>query len=158
MAEKNNKLIIGWNEWCQLPTLGIPAIRAKVDTGAQTSAIHAFNIQTESIKGQTQVVFEVHPIQANDNVIIQCQAPVVDKRYIMSSNGHKERRFVIAAQLNIADKSWEVELTLSNRDPLRYRMLLGREAMKGRVLINPSLSCHQGQVTKKQLQSIYHID
>lgn len=149
------KLLIGRNEWCQLPDLNIPAIKAKIDTGAKTSALHAFNIEPINIKGKKYVCFDVHPIQGRDDVIVRCKALVADERAIMSSNGHKEHRYVITTPLKIGAKTWNIELTLSNRDPLRYRMLLGREALNNRTLIYTGITCNQGKIPKKMLIRIY---
>ena len=150
-----DKLLIGRNEWCQLPDLKIPAIKAKIDTGAKTSAIHAFNIKPTLRKGVKYVYFDVNPIQGNDDFLISCKAPVLDERHITSSNGHKEHRYVITTPIKMGDQYWDIELTLSNRDPLRYRMLLGREALNNRVLIHPGITCSQGKIPKKVLTKTY---
>lgn len=152
-----DKLLIGRHEWCQLPTLNIPAIKAKIDTGAKTSAIHASNIKHFTKRGNHYVDFCIHPLQGTERVTINCKAPIIDERYIMSSNGHKEHRYVIATSLRLGDNLWPIELTLSNRDPLRYRMLLGREALDNRVLIDPSTSCHQGKLEKKDILALYQM-
>lgn len=151
-----NKIIVGWHEWCALPTLGIPAIKAKIDTGAKTSALHAFDIKVLKGEHQDHVHFAIHPVQGNNNIVIQCKAPIVDERYIMSSNGHKELRCVISTECQLGGLLWEIELTLSDRDPLRFRMLLGREALKKNVIINPSRSLYQGKVMKSELRALYH--
>lgn len=151
----DNKLLIGRNEWCQLLELKIPAIKAKIDSGAKTSALHARNIKTKLLNGIDYVHFDINPIQGNSDLVIHCKSPIIDERYIMSSNGHKEHRYVISTMLNIGDKSWDIELTLSNRDPLRYRMLLGREAINNRALIHPAITCNQGKVSNKLLKKIY---
>ena len=143
-----NKLLIGRNEWCQLPSLKIPAIKAKVDSGAKTSALHSFNVKTHTRRGQTYVSFDMHPMQGDQKTTLHCKAPVIDQRYIMSSNGQKEQRFVIPTLIVIGDRSWEIEMTLSDRDPLRYRMLLGREAIDNHALIHTGLSCHQQKISK----------
>ena len=150
-----NKLLIGRNEWCQLPMLNIPAIKAKIDTGAKTSAIHAFNIKPFFRKKMKFVYFNLLPIQASQKIIIPCKAQVIDERFIMSSNGHKENRYVIQTPLRIGDQCWDIELTLSNRDPLRFRLLLGREALNNHVLIDPSLSCNQGKITTDIISTLY---
>ena len=153
-----DKLLIGRNEWCQLPDLQIPVIKAKIDTGAKTSAIHAFNIRPVTENQQTWVLFDIYPLQGNTNPRLTCRAPVVDVRAIMSSNGHKEHRYIVKTNLQLADKVWQVELSLSNRDPLRFRLLLGREALKNFVLIDPNLSCHLGDFKKSELSALYSID
>lgn len=150
-----DKLLIGRNEWCQLSVLNIPAIKAKIDTGAKTSAIHAFDIKPFLHKRVKYVRFNVLPIQSNKTIIIPCKARVLDERFIMSSNGHKEHRYVIQTPLKIGDQCWEIELTLSNRDPLRFRLLLGREALSNRVFIDPHLSCNQGKITQSLITKLY---
>lgn len=149
------KLLIGRHEWCTLPELDIPFIKAKIDTGAKTSAIHAFNIRTKVIKKQITAIFDVHPIQADTETTITCTAPIVDERDIMSSNGHKETRFIIQTAMVLGKHTWPIELSLSNRDPLKYRLLLGREALKSKVLIDPDHSSYQSKVTQKQLEVAY---
>jgi len=152
---KETQMLIGWREWVTLPQLHIPAIKAKIDTGAKTSSLHAFDIKTTTNAGHHRVHFSIHPIQGNNKVVIHCHAPLVDERYIMSSSGHKELRCVISTQLQLGDLSWEIELTLSDRDPLRFRMLLGREALKKNVIINPSRSLCLGKVSKAELRDQY---
>jgi len=152
-----NKLLLGRCEWCKLPSLGVPAIKAKIDTGAKTSALHAFNLRPSVSGGIAIINFDIHPLQANDTTIISCSEPIIDKREIMSSNGHKELRYVIASLLTVGDVTWEIELTLSNRDPLRYRLLLGRESLVKKALVDPSIDCNQGKLGKKNLLSLYSL-
>lgn len=150
-----HKLLIGRSEWCQLPDLNIPAIKAKIDTGAKTSALHAFNIHCITKNHKRFVCFDIHPLQHDDTTIVSCIAPLVDERHIMSSSGHIEHRYVIKTALMITNQQWEIEVTLSNRDPLRYRLLLGREALNSRVLIDPNLSCHQKKMSHKKALKLY---
>lgn len=150
-----DKLLIGRAEWLELPALNIPAIKAKIDTGAKTSSLHAINIKPKRIGGEAYVLFDVQPLQGNDELIIHCKAPVIDRRAVMSSNGSKENRYVIQAQIALAKMTWDIEITLSDRDPLRYRMLLGREALKGRVLVDPGKNCHQHKINHKALAKLY---
>ena len=145
----NDKILVGRDEWFGLPNLNIPVIKARIDSGAKTSSIHAFNIQVESEEGIDYAVFDIHPLQGNDQLSMTCRAPIVDCRTVMSSNGSKEKRYVIETMLSIARKIWKIEVTLSNRDPLKYRMLVGREAMVGNILIDPELSCNQAKYTGK---------
>jgi hypothetical protein len=140
----DNKLLIGWREWCALPQLNLNRVKAKIDTGARTSALHAFDISDFEKQGEKYVRFSVHPHQQNNETLVHCEAKVLDRRHVTSSNGQKEERYVIVTQLCLGKACWEIELTLSNRDPLRFRMLLGREAFKHRVLIDPSESYCQG--------------
>lgn len=145
-------LLVGRCEWCALPDIAIPAIKAKIDTGAKTSAIHAFDIHSED---QRHVFFKVHPLQANTEIIVECCAPIVDQRYIMSSNGHKEHRYIIMTKLRLGAAVTDIELSLSNRDPLTFRLLLGREALSQRMLIDPSLTCVQGRHKRKVAEALY---
>ena len=150
-----NKLLLGRDVWCQLPDLNLPMIKAKIDTGAKTSSLHAFNIERIKRNNKDFVTFDIHPLQRDDQLIIACNAPLIDERHIMSSNGHIESRYVIETTLVIAHESWTIEVTLSNRDPLRYRFLLGREALKNRIVIDPSLHCHQKNMQKKKIEKLY---
>lgn len=141
---KAKKMLVGRSEWCALPELNLPLIKAKIDTGAKTSAIHAFDIYAEKIHQDYYVNFKVHPVQGNMRVLVDCRALIIDERYIMSSNGHKEHRYIITTPLKIGELLFDVELSLSNRDPLTYRMLLGREALNKRMIVDPSVTCRQG--------------
>lgn len=149
------KIIIGSEEWCSFPGLGVPAIKARVDSGAKTSSIHAFNIQKFRRGGESWVSFEVHPIQNDRRTVVRCERPVYDKRVVKSSTGVSETRYVVTATLKAGDEIWDIELTLANRDSMGYRMLLGREAMNGRLIVDPSLSFCLGQVDKEHLTHLY---
>ncbi|MBI9081600.1 MAG: ATP-dependent zinc protease [Pseudodesulfovibrio sp.] len=137
-------MIIGWREWLTLPKIGIPYIKAKVDTGAKTSSLHAFDIVPFEKDGQKYISFNVHPMQGNEDVVIACTAPLVDKRKVMNSGGQSQKRYVVTTVLQIGGKSWDIELTLTNRDVMKFRMLLGRDAMKGRLVVDPQLSLQAG--------------
>lgn len=135
------KTIIGWAEWVQLPQLGLPLIKAKVDTGARTSALHAFSIEPFSHKGAPWVRFNIHPLQGNRHIVVQCQAPVVDRRVVTDSGGKGERRIVIETLATIGDVTRSIQITLTNRDKMVFRMLLGRQAIKKfGFLVNPAQS------------------
>ena len=150
-----NKVIVGSEEWCKLPQLNIPGIKVRVDSGAKTSAIHAVNINPFTKNGVPWISFEVHPLQNNGKTTIRCEAPVLDKRKIKSSSGSTEMRFVIKTLLSIGEETWEVEVTLTNRDSMGYRMLLGRQAMSGRILVDPQASFLLGEYTKEKLSEFY---
>ncbi|WP_371036894.1 30S ribosomal protein S6--L-glutamate ligase [Rhodosalinus sp. FB01] len=130
-----NLIRFGWEEWVSLPDLGLPALRAKVDTGARTSALHAFDIETFGPVSKPRVRFTVHPIPGREDLVIPCSAEIVDRRTVTSSNGESESRFVISSTLRVADQSWRIELTLTNRATMASRMLLGREALKDHIAI-----------------------
>lgn len=154
-ADNSNILLIGWNEWCTLPELGIPYIKAKIDTGAKTSAMHAFDINTFTHQNTTFARFKVNPLKNNHTITKECSAELVDYRYVMSSNGHKEPRFVIRTSLTLGSLTWNILVTLTNRDPLQFRMLLGREALTHKVMVSPGRSCLLGKVTKSMLANCY---
>lgn len=149
------KVIVGSEEWCAFPELGIPTIKARVDSGAKTSALHALNIVAFEKDGANWVKFDVNPIQNNGKTVIHCQAPLVDKRVVKSSSGYREHRYVIKAQIRVGELDWEVELTLTNRDSMGFRMLLGREAMSGRILVDPEQKYLLGQPTREKLLEYY---
>ncbi|MGX5175069.1 RimK family alpha-L-glutamate ligase [Aliikangiella sp. IMCC44653] len=157
MGSVEGKIVVGSEEWCAFPQLGIPAIKARVDSGAKTSSLHAFNIQTLKRKGELWVSFEVHPLQQHRYPIIRCEAKVVDKRSVKSSSGVAEKRYVIKTELQSGDEHWEIEVTLTNRDSMGYRMLLGRQAMNGRMLVDPSASFRLGQRSAAQLKKHYPV-
>jgi hypothetical protein len=155
----DSKITIGWQEWCRLPLIGIPRIKAKIDTGAKTSALHAFNIRIKTEHGHKVVHFSVHPSQGETKHTVECHAPLVDRRYIMSSNGHRELRYVIRTEVHLGPISWPIDLTLSRRDPLKFRMLLGREAMQHHVIIDPARKLLQPlkrKIVKRKLKRISH--
>lgn len=143
MARRRKKRplpIIGWREWAALPDLNVGRIKAKIDTGARTSTIHAWNIGVEEHDGTRWVVFDLHPIQRNNKLVVPCRAPLSDMREIRSSTGHVERRYVIETRLSLGDDEWPIHLSLTNRDEMGFRLLLGRTALRKRVMINPGRS------------------
>lgn len=141
--------IIGWREWVGLPALGIERIKAKVDTGARTSALHAFSLQPFTEDGKNKIRFDIHPLQHNTHMIITCVADVVDKRMVTDSGGHEEERYVIETMLSIAGQTWPIEITLTERENMLFRMLLGRSALRKRFIVNPARSFVTTKVRKK---------
>jgi len=151
----HEKVIVGSEEWCSFPELGIPTIKARVDSGAKTSALHAINIAPFEKDGENWVKFDINPIQNNSKTVIHCQAPLVDKRVVKSSSGYREQRYVIRSQIQVGEINWEAEFTLTNRDSMGFRMLLGREAMSGRLLVDPEQKYLLGQPTREKLLEYY---
>jgi ribosomal protein S6--L-glutamate ligase len=150
-----SKLVIGKEEWCSFKELGLPAIKARIDSGAKTSSLHAFNIQVFEEGGEQYVHFDIHPIQNNSKAVQSCRARIVARRTVKSSSGYSERRHVIITPVTIGDETWDIEVTLTNRDAMGYRMLLGREAMTGRVLIDPDSSFCLGDKDEKEVEKGY---
>lgn len=156
MKSKSVSNVIGSEEWCGLPSLGIPGIKARVDSGAKTSSLHAFNIQPFNRNSSRWISFEVHPVQNNRRAVVRCESEVYDRRDIKSSNGDVEKRYVIKTTVTLGDDNWDIEITLTNRDSMGYRMLLGRTAMQGRVLIDPSKSFCLGQKSDSEITRLYN--
>ncbi|PWA04350.1 30S ribosomal protein S6--L-glutamate ligase [Flavobacterium psychrotolerans] len=150
-----NKVILGSEEWFSFPDLGIPTIKARVDSGAKTSALHAINIAPFIKDGMNWVKFDINPIQNDLKTVIHCESPLVDKRIVKSSSGYREQRYVIQTILDLGHTNWPIEMTLTNRDSMGFRMLLGREAMSGRVLVDPEQIYLLGQATSDNLKELY---
>jgi len=131
---------IGWREWVALPALGINQIKVKVDTGARTSALHAFSLRTFTENNKTRISFDMHPTQRDTNHVVTCTADVIDLRWVSDSGGHLEERYVIQTPITIGLETWNIEVTLTERDSMLFRMLLGRGAVKRRFIVNPTRS------------------
>ena len=142
-------MIVGWREWIALPELGIKHIKVKVDTGARTSALHAYYVEPFIKASQEWVRFGIHPLQKSKNFSIECTAPVVDRRVVTDSGGNKEKRYVIETLLSIGEVAWRTELTLTDRDTMKFRMLLGRTALVGNFIVDPSASYLIGKKPKR---------
>ena len=138
--EAHDKPIIGWREWVSLPDFETPPIKAKIDTGARTSALHAFRIRPFTKEGIPYVEFYIHPEQHRRKPEIRCEAPLLEQREVKSSTGHKELRYVIETDAEIGGDIFTIELTLTNRDELGFRMLIGRQAVRGHFIIDPGRS------------------
>lgn len=142
--------IVGWREYLALPDLNVKRIKAKVDTGARSSSLHAFEIEPFKKDGIEFVRFKIHPVQKNDDRIIDAESRVLDVRNIRSSSGESSERYVISTTLSLLGQSWPIELTLANRDQMGFRMLLGREAIRGRMLVDSGNSYFNGVPAKRK--------
>ncbi|XDA96482.1 30S ribosomal protein S6--L-glutamate ligase [Sulfitobacter sp. LCG007] len=145
-------LTFGWEEWISLPELGLPALRAKVDTGARTSALHASDIEVFGPANRPKVRFLVNPVQGRDDLTIACSASIVDRREVTSSNGEAESRYVVATRLDVGGQTWPIEVTLTNRAGMTSRMLLGRQALSDHISISPTEKCLQPELS----YDVYH--
>ena len=137
---KTPKPRIGWREWLSLPELGIGAVKAKIDTGARTSALHAVDFEVDAGEEHDWISFTVHPHQRDDDEAVRCRAPLIDRRRVTSSSGQRQKRPVIATPVIIGPHSWTIEITLTARTDMRFRMLLGRHALRRRFLVDPGRS------------------
>lgn len=133
-------LVVGWREWVDLPLLGAGRIKAKIDTGARTSALHVTNLHSMHRKGEPWARFDVQPLQLRSTPTVRCEAPVVDHREVRNSGGQIEHRIVVQTLLSVSGQQWPIELTLTDRRDMRFRMLLGRTALSGHAIVNPGKS------------------
>ena len=146
MARARDELtIIGWREFLGLPDMGIRAIKVKVDTGARSSSLHAYDIEEFMRDGQRWVRFNVHPLQHCDRKVVAVESPVLDIRSIKSSSGEVSQRYVIVTSAKLLGQVWPIEVSLANRDQMGFRMLLGREAIRGRMLVDANSSYFGGR-------------
>lgn len=141
---------IGWREWVGLPGLGITAVKAKVDTGARSSSLHAYDIQRFRRRGVRMVRFVVHPLQRDNRTTVHTEAPLVDLRRVKSSSGAVSLRPVIVTEVELLGQRWEIEITLTRRDAMGFRMLLGRQAIRGRLAVDPGRSFVGGRPRKTE--------
>ena len=139
---------MGWREWIAIPTLGIDRIKAKVDTGARSSALHAFDMVEERVDGCDMVRFRVHTLQRRSLPVVEARAPLIDRRHVRSSSGARELRPVVLATVLLGETRWEIELTLTDRSPMGFRFLLGRQAVRRRFLIDAGRSYLQSTRTE----------
>ena len=150
----SDRLILGWEEWVALPGLGLPAIKAKIDTGARTSALHAESIEAYGTAAAPRVRFSVRPAPRKPEIVVTASAAVIDRRSITSSNGIPEDRFIIAAEVAVGGRRWPIQISLSDRREMHYRMLLGRQALQlGDVMVDPAASFVQPRLGFKLYSS-----
>ncbi|MBI2977846.1 MAG: ATP-dependent zinc protease [Rhodospirillales bacterium] len=148
--EKKRKRAAGWREWVSLPSIGVGSIKAKLDTGARTSALHAFNIETYWSNGELWARFFVHPYQENDAKEIACDARIEDIRIVSNPGGRRQRRLVIRTDIRLGDETWLIDLSLTDRDEMGFRLLIGRTAMHGNLIVDPDHSYLLGKRKRKK--------
>lgn len=159
MNSKETPGVLGWKEWVALPEIGIKAVKAKVDTGAKTSALHAFKLEPFDKSGQDWVRFWFHPAQKRTDIEVVCEAPIFDQRVVSDSGGHKEDRYVIKTLASLGSMQWPIEITLTSREDMQFRMLLGRNAIvDGDFVVHPGTAFmngkHLGRVYKRYIKEI----
>ncbi len=156
LKENKIKKIIGWREWCTFGDLGLPAIKGKIDTGAKTTSLHAFNIKPFILDEINYVRFDIHPIQKNKKIVRTCVSPIIDYRSVTDSGGRKEKRFVIKSTLTVGEIKLVIEVTLANRDSMTFKMLLGREALKkAGMQVDASKSYQLGKIKRSEVLKLY---
>ena len=140
MPRKSLLPVIGWREWIALPELGVERMKAKIDTGARSSSLHAYDIRPFERKGKAWVRFKVHPLQKDHRLTVEAEARVVEKRKVKASSGHETLRWVVETDVVLGEMRWPIELTLTRRDAMGFRMLLGRQAVRRRFLVDSGRS------------------
>ncbi len=154
-VKKREKQSIGWREWVEFPEFKNIKLKAKVDSGARTSSLHAHKVKIVQRRGRTKVRFEVYPNQKDQKEMLTVEAPLVDCRSVKSSSGHVEKRHIITTKIKIGEESWPIEISLTNRDLMGFRMLLGRQALRNRFTIDVSKSfLATNTVSKKRTKKL----
>lgn len=155
MTTTPDKPLIGWREWIALPELGIPGIKAKVNTGAKTSCLHAFEVSVRSADEGLMVDFKIHPLRKCKDIVISCSAPLADKRVVRDSGGHTEERLVVSSRLQVGPVDLITEFTLTSRDDMIFPMLLGRRAIQaGGLLVDVNQSYRYGRIKTRQYEKM----
>ena len=150
--------VIGWREYVKLPDLGVARIKVKVDTGARSSALHAFDVEEFTKEGESWVRFKIHPNQRSGKKVVPAEAKILDYRMVKNTGGKSTKRPVILTHVTLLDMTWAVELTLANRDEMGFRMLLGREAIRRRLIVDPGGSYYNGKLKRKKRSKISKSD
>ena len=138
-----------------MPSLGIISIKAKLDTGAKTSALHAWDLRIRTVDGQEWISFRVHPMQREKQKSVLCEAQILDQRWITNSSGMRENRYIISTDLQIGSSSWPIELSLTNREAMGFPMIIGREAMRNRLIVDPRASFRAGRNHNRKTDNVF---
>ena len=152
MNAPSEKTTIGWREWLSLPDLNVPGIKAKVDTGARSSSLHTHDYQVIDRNGVDFVRFQLHPLTSTDVVLLTCEAPILEYREVKDSGGHAERRPFVRSRVRLGTIEWEIDLSLTNREGMKFRMLLGREALADRFVVDPGCNYLVGRSLASEYQ------
>jgi hypothetical protein len=152
------KPAVGWREWVALPDMGVDFIKAKVDTGARTSSLHAFELREITRQGLVMVRFLVHPMQRRAEPEIEVELPLLARRKVRDSGGKTELRPVVETRVELFGQSWPIEITLTRRDSMGFRMLLGRQGIRGRFVVDPGSSYLAGKPPKHMLKQVKRSD
>lgn len=145
--------MIGWREWLALPQVGVPGIKAKIDTGARTSALHTHDYEVFQRDGEDWVRFKLHPLTRTDKIELICEAPVLEFRQVKDSGGHTEDRPFIKTMAKLGSIEWEIRLSLTNREGMKFRMLLGREALTQHFVVDPTASYLLGRKRSREYRN-----
>lgn len=146
----SDPVIVGWREWVSLPALGVSRIKAKLDTGARSSSLHVFDLEQERDGDRTVVRFGIHPRQRTAKGPVRTEAEVLEVRRVRSSSGHSALRPVIRTEVSLLGETWPIEVTLANRGAMGFRLLVGREALRGRFVVDPGRSYYGGRPARKK--------
>lgn len=146
-SKRRARPVVGWREWVALTELSDVRIKAKIDTGARTSSLHAFNLELHTDSDKTVATFQIHPLQRSRKLVQSVEIDVVEFRDVRSSTGHIERRPVIRTPMAIGEHCFDIDITLTSRDAMGFRMLLGRAALRRRFLVDPASSYQQGKLS-----------
>ncbi len=150
-------ITVGWIELISLPQLKIPAMKVKIDTGARTSALHVTDLERFVKQGEEFARFQVHPMRRHQQHTVVCEAPIIGDKNVKNSGGQVQVRPVVVTDLTVGGQTWSIQVTLTNRKDMRFKMLLGREAMRQKILVDPGVKYLHGKRSHKSMMSLYKL-